>query len=62
MVAVTSATMKTVLWQAGRPDELIHWEGVCQMKSTLRGYLTVLHARRKSNNLFNVVNMINTNK
>ena len=44
MVAVTSATLKTFLWQAGRSDELIHWEGVCQIKSPLRGYLTVLLA------------------
>lgn len=36
-VVVTSEALKTFLRQGGHPDELIQWEGVCWVKSTLRG-------------------------
>ena len=43
-VDVAFEALKTFLRQGGRPDELIQWETVCRVKSTLRGYLSVLLA------------------
>lgn len=41
---VAFEALKAFLRQGGRPDELIQWEEVCRVKSTLRGYLSVLLA------------------
>jgi len=41
---VAFEALKTFLRQGGLPDELIHWEEVCRVKTTLRGYLSVLLA------------------
>jgi predicted transcriptional regulator of viral defense system len=41
---VAFEALKTFLRQGGRPDELIQWETVCRIKTTLRGYLLVLLA------------------
>jgi len=43
-VDVAFEALKTFLRQGGRPDELIHWETVCRVRTTLRGYLSVLLA------------------
>ena len=43
-IEVAFEALKTFLRQGGRPDELIQWEAVCRIKSTLRGYLMVLLA------------------
>ena len=43
-VDVAFEALKTFLRQGGRPDELIQWETVCRVKTTLRGYLSVLLA------------------
>ncbi len=43
-IEVAFEAMKTFLRQGGRPDDLIQWEAVCRIKSTLRGYLMVLLA------------------
>jgi len=41
---VAFEALKTFLRQGGLPDELIQWEEVCRVKTTLRGYLSVLLA------------------
>ena len=41
-VDVAFEALKTFLRQGGLPDELIQWETVCRVKTTLRGYLSVL--------------------
>lgn len=43
-IEVAFEALKTFLRQGGRPDELIQWEEVCRVKTTLRGYLSVLLA------------------
>lgn len=43
-IEVAFEALKTFLRQGGHPDELIQWEAVCRVKSTLRGYLMVLLA------------------
>jgi predicted transcriptional regulator of viral defense system len=43
-VDVAFEALKTFLRQGGRPDELIQWETVCRIRTTLRGYLSVLLA------------------
>lgn len=43
-VDVAFEALKTFLRQGGRPDELIQWETVCRVKTTLRSYLSVLLA------------------
>ncbi len=41
---VAFEALKAFLRQGGRPDELIRWERICRIKTTLRGYLSVLLA------------------
>jgi predicted transcriptional regulator of viral defense system len=43
-IEVAFETLKTFLRQGGRPDELIQWEKICRVKTTLRGYLSLLLA------------------
>ena len=43
-VEVAFEALKTFLRQGGLPDELIQWEQVCRIKTTLRGYLSLLLA------------------
>jgi predicted transcriptional regulator of viral defense system len=43
-VDVAFEALKTFFRQGGRPDELILWEQICRVKTTLRGYLSVLLA------------------
>jgi predicted transcriptional regulator of viral defense system len=43
-VDVAFEALKTFLRQGGRPDELIQWEEVCRIKTTLRGHLSILLA------------------
>jgi predicted transcriptional regulator of viral defense system len=39
---VAFVALKAFLRQGGRADELIRWERICRIKTTLRGYLSVL--------------------
>jgi predicted transcriptional regulator of viral defense system len=41
---VAFEALKTYLRQGGLADELLQWEEVCRVKTTLRGYLSVLLA------------------
>jgi len=41
---VALEAMKTFLRQGGRPDELIQWETVCRVRTTLRTYLEAMLA------------------
>lgn len=43
-VEVAFEALKTFLRQGGQPDELIRWEEVCRVKTTLRGYLQAILA------------------
>jgi len=43
-VEVAFEALKTFLRQGGRPDELIQWEEVCRVRTTLRDYLSLLLA------------------
>ncbi len=43
-VEVAFEALKTFLRQGGKPDELIKWEEICRVKSTLRGYLEAILA------------------
>ncbi|WP_052572433.1 type IV toxin-antitoxin system AbiEi family antitoxin domain-containing protein [Holophaga foetida] len=43
-VEVAFEALKTFLRQGGLPDDLIQWEKVCRVRTTLRGYLSVILA------------------
>ncbi len=43
-VEVALEALKTFLRQGGSPDELIRWETICRVRSTLRTYLEALLA------------------
>lgn len=43
-IDIAFEALKTYLRKGGLPDELIQWEDICRVKTTLRSYLSVLLA------------------